>query len=635
MCGIVGIFNFNGRADVQLPHAVNMASAMKHRGPDDEGFVVFQNDYKPIRFFGEDTPGPVREAHPALRDTQESSVPSSVVALGHRRLSILDLSPGGHQPMCSSDSRYWIVYNGEIYNYIELRQELKVLGHHFKTESDTEVILAAYQQWGEECLPRFNGDWAIVIYDEQKNKLFVSRDRFGVKPLYYFQDEERILFSSEIKGLLAHPDVKTEANLDYLKSYLESGAKEWLKETAFTNIYRFPFAHYAKITLSPAETRWDTLRYWNMKPNLSKEPLNQERAEHYAAQYYELLKDAVRIRLRSDVPVGCALSGGLDSSSIVYIVNELSKENGCQKQVRTFSLVHTSVESQDCDESDYIYRLRDKLNLDASTGEPLPSEIPVLIDIVLSNMESPPDSMCMAGIFTLRIAKKNKFVVTMDGQGADEQLAGYEGYIGDYLSGINGLLFIPESIRLLNTFGWSLPVLIYFLKVFLVKFFYRELNIIREYFQSKKRVERYKTLNESLANSIETSLVNLIHYADSRSMYYSIESRMPFMDYRLVEFNASVPSNYKIYKGYTKYYARLAFKDKLPLEITWRRDKMGFPMPEKYWLSIPLRDWFYSIVNKSRLIKNISTEQIDDKMGLAKRVRFLNVSVFEKVFFKN
>lgn len=636
MCGIVGIFNFNKMADIQLPYIVEMAKAMKHRGPDDEGFVAFQEECAPLGFYGDDTPKLVREAHSTLRPIKGVEKLSSVVSLAHRRLSIIDLTPGGHQPMSSADGRYWIVFNGEIYNYVELREELRVLEHQFISESDTEVILAAYKQWGVNCQDRFNGDWAIIIYDADRNEIFISRDRFGIKPLYYYQDNERILFASEIKGLLEHPLVKTGPNFSYLKSYLISGAKEWLKETAFCNIFKFPFGHFSKIQLaSPNAHKWHPEQYWKLESTLSHEPFNQNSANNYAEQYYELLKDAVRIRLRSDVPVGCALSGGLDSSSIVYLIGELLNEMGIKQRVKAFSLIHKSKETIYCDESYFIYLVRDALNLELTAREPVILDIPSLAKKVLKYWENPPDGMGMAGMFTTNIAKLNGFVVTLDGQGADEQLGGYESYISTYLANIKGFSFVVESACLLRNFGWRSLVS----KQILIAIFEKlPLWLKASLLYLFKKNQSYaisSNLNTTLAKSFDTGLVNLLHYSDSRTMLYSIESRMPFMDYRLVQLNASIPSAFKIHKGYTKYYARLAFEGRLPDEITWRKDKMGWPMPENEWLNTDLKGWSDNVMKLSSILKKVvGDENAQLVAGSDIYVRGLNIALFEEVFWR-
>mgnify|MGYP003391645790 FL=1 len=287
MCGISGIIS---KKRIEKDIIEPMTDTIIHRGPDGFGY-----------YYGEK------------------------FVFGHRRLSIVDLSDAGHQPM-QYLNRYVITFNGEVYNHLELRKELEKNGYVFQSHTDTEVIMASYDFWGVDCLNKFNGMWAFVIHDRLKDKYFMSRDRFGKKPFYYYKDQEKFIFGSEIKVILAHPDVESKPNLKFLDSYVQNGAKEYIKETAFENIFRFDFSSYFEGSLEDVFENFEQNKFWEIKPNLSHEKFDKEKAKEYAKQYYELLEDAVRIRLRADVKVGSALSGGLDSSSIVYLVNKLLKE---------------------------------------------------------------------------------------------------------------------------------------------------------------------------------------------------------------------------------------------------------------------------------------------------------------------
>ncbi len=634
MCGFVCLVDLGGNSREQLNAATVMTQTLRHRGPDDEGYAVFPRDGEPIMFYGSDTPMKVRDAYPSMRATKGCPAADAIVTFGHRRLSILDLSSAGHQPMASTDGRYWIVFNGEIYNYVELRDELRRHGHDFRSSTDTEVILAAYRQWGSAAVSRFNGDWAFVILDRAEETLFVSRDRFGIKPLYYAQSGTMLAFASEIKALVAHPRLDVAPNEAYLRNYLARGATEWATDTAFSGISRFPFGHSARINLRTTNTlSMRPERYWYVEPNDSREPFQRKRALALADEYYALLKDAVRVRLRSDVPVGCALSGGLDSSSIVYLVREILGEQGRNAPVRTFSLIHREKASRYCDESKYIYLLRDALGLDASVVEPDPARIPALSDDVARHWECPPDGMGMAGMFTVGLAKDRGFVVTLDGQGADEHLAGYDSYIPSFLGGLPAWRFPIEAILLANNFGWSGAMV----KKLLVACASRMPPGAAKRLAGGLGYGEFKgvnpSLNANLLASIENGLVNLLHYADSRAMYYSIESRMPFMDHRLVAFNLATPQNFKIHNGFTKYYARLAFDGRLPRAIVWRRDKMGWPLPDRVWLGTCLRAWYEGLVDRSSLLKLLDGPNSDVPLTTAQKVRALSVAQFENVFF--
>lgn len=633
MCAITGIFNFKKQSDSQLSNILKMTRVMKHRGPDDEGYVAFTDNGQPQEYFGNDTPLEVRKEKKNLIPIDQVNGIDNIVTLGHRRLSIIDLTSGGHQPMTESDNRYWIVYNGEIYNYIEIRDELISNGYSFRTESDTEVILYAYIHWGDDCLSKFNGDWSFLIYDNLKNEIFVSRDRFGIKPLFYYQDNDRIVFSSEIKGLINHDSVNTEPNIEYLNNYLKYGDKEWIKETAFTNVYRFPFAHFAKISLCDGNSNWTTQKYWENKPNLINERFCKKKAQMYADEYYALLEDAVRLRLRADVKIGSALSGGLDSSSIVYLINQQLRENKNLQLQETFSSVYKNQETKSCDESKFVDLLEQKLKFKSNQIEPNPDEIPNELEKVIWNMESPPDTTCMSGWYTYKLPRRYGVIVTLDGQGADEQLSGYLAYIINYLALIPISQLLGEIWNLLKLPGSFNFITRGFIVALAIKIVGQK--YVEKSFKILKNKSLTLNLNAKLANDFETSLVNLLHYVDRASMGNSIESRMPFMDHRLVEFLSDVPYCYKFHDGWTKYIARLAFDKKLPSEICWRRDKMGWPIPEEFWFNGPLRKWLTVNLEGSSLLKRLPIREFRiNKKNTSRNVKLLNISLFEKIFFK-
>jgi asparagine synthase (glutamine-hydrolysing) len=596
MCGISGFINISY---IHQPIEVigRMNAALSHRGPDGEG-VYLGNGF----------------------------------VFGHRRLSIVDLSIAGHQPMHYLN-RYTITFNGEIYNYKELRQELEDNGYIFSSQTDTEVIMAAYHKWGEACLIRFNGMWAFVIYDSDTQKFFISRDRFGKKPLYYYQSDRSFIFASDIKAIFEHPEAKKAPNLKYLRRYFEIGPREYLKETAFENIFRFPNASYLIATRKELIGDIKAKEFWVLKPNLSKEKFCAEKANHLAEQYYKLLSDSVRMRLRADVKIGSALSGGLDSSSIVFLVNQHLKELGKTELQETFSSVYKTKGTEDCDESSFINLLADYLQVNTNQIEPKEADIPEEHSKLIKHMENPPDSSCMSGWHTFKKVSKSDVKVTLDGQGADEQMAGYVGFIQPYLVSLS----IPEFYR-------ELPYYMHFphIKNFLMNHCVSNLlmNILgasgyRILFNRILKKNRAVHLNQALVDATMSSLLNLITWADRESMAYSIESRMPFMDFRLVEFLASVPACYKMHRGWTKYIARLAFDKKLPDEIVWRKDKMGWPIPEEHWFKGGLSTWFNKTRDESKLLQKLKSESgAAGPMCLVNEVRGLNIAVFEKELLK-
>lgn len=592
MCGISGIIS---KKRVEKNIIEPMTDTITHRGPDGFGYHYGEN-----------------------------------FVFGHRRLSIVDLSDAGHQPMIYQD-RYIITYNGEVYNHLELRKELEKNGYVFQSHTDTEVIMASYDFWGADCLSKFNGMWAFVIYDRLKDKYFISRDRFGKKPFYYYKDQEKFIFGSEIKVILAHPDVESKPNLKFLDSYVQNGSKEYIKETAFENIFRFDFSSYFEGSLEDIFENFEQNKFWEIKPNLSHEKFDEEKAKEYAKQYYELLEDAVRIRLRADVKVGSALSGGLDSSSIVYLVNKLLKEQGKEELQETFSSVYKSDGTQDCDESYFIDIMALKLGVHSNQIEPKEDEIPSQIEKMIWHLENPPDNSLMSSWHTFKLVASTDVKVTLDGQGADEQLGGYLSYLLNYISSLPIVDMITQVKKYLQIPNSSKYVFVglclgLYRGLFGEKFLkFTIKNIFKKDFETN--------LNPKLADDIMTNLITLIHYADHTSMAFSIETRMPFMDYRLIEFLASVPACYKMRDGWTKYLARLAFDGKLPDEINWRKDKMGWPIPEKKWFYGNLNRWFVENIESCKLSKKLSFKEKENKR-FSNDIKRMNLSIWEKSFLK-
>lgn len=590
MCGISGIISKN---KIEKNIIEPMTDTIVHRGPDGFGY-----------YYGEK------------------------FVFGHRRLSIVDLSDAGHQPM-QYLNRYVITFNGEVYNHLELRKELEKNGYVFQSHTDTEVIMASYDFWGADCLSKFNGMWAFVIYDRLKDKYFMSRDRFGKKPFYYYKDQEKFIFGSEIKVILAHPDVESKPNLKFLDSYVQNGAKEYIKETAFENIFRFDFSSYFEGSLEDIFENFEQNKFWEIKPNLSHEKFDKEKAKEYAKQYYELLEDAVRIRLRADVKVGSALSGGLDSSSIVYLVNKLLKEQGKEELQETFSSVYKSDGTQECDESYFIDIMAKKLGVHSNQIEPKEDEIPSQIEKMIWHLENPPDNSLMSSWHTFKLVASTDVKVTLDGQGADEQLGGYLPYLLNYISSLSIVDMFDQAKKCLQIPNSSKYVLVGLcLGLYRVLFGEKFLkftikNIFKRDFETN--------LNKKLGIDTMGSLITLIHYADHTSMAFSIESRMPFMDYRLVEFLASVPACYKMRDGWTKYLARLAFDGKLPDEINWRKDKMGWPIPEKKWFYGNLNRWFIENIESCKLSKKLSFKEKENK-NFSNNIKKMNLSIWEKSF---
>lgn len=632
MCGIFGIFQHE---NINPDIAIEMSRSLRHRGPDDEGYL-FIDGGKSLPLGGEDTPNEVFEEKisysPIDRIDKFSSVDRHSHFLGHRRLSIQDISSLGHQPM-SYRERYWVVYNGEIYNYIELREELEMLGHIFKSQSDTEVLLAAYSQWGVNCLNKFNGMWSFVLYDSETGAVFMARDRFGVKPFYYSVIKGMFIFASEPKAILTHPLVLATPNLAYLAEFAAHGPKEYLNETAFSEIFSLECSTYVHCNITELiEGNFERKKYWQLTPNNDVSKFDPKIARKLADRYLEILEDAVKIRLRADVKIGSALSGGLDSSSIVYMANKILRQKNLRKKQETFSCIYKMPGTENCDESIYIDALAKFLDVKSNQIEPLEVDVPFEYEKMIRAMDTPPENTLMSSWHTFKKVAESDVKVTLDGQGADEQLGGYLGYIHVYLAHLPLRDMISEAICFSSVPGANKHIFAgmafnLLKKIGLEKY----ANILAKKFSGEALGESF---NQRLCKDSMTLLGNLLHYADRTSMAYSIESRMPFMDYRLAEFLASIPSCYKIHKGWTKYLARLAFDGLLPDDVVWRRDKMGWPIPEKFWFSTGLKLWYQNVIKRSDLVSRVNKlEALDmNPCHAPNSLKALNIAAWGRAF---
>jgi len=552
MCGIAGQYCYNGEnPDRQLLAA--MSERLFHRGPDGAGLYI-----------------------------------KGSAGFVHRRLAIIDLSPDGLQPMTNEDDSLWLVFNGEIYNFIELRKELVEKGHTFHSKSDTEVILHAYEEWGHDCLTRFNGMWAFALWDEKKQELFCARDRFGIKPFYYTIVNGSFLFASEIKALLIHSGVKKVPDNDMLGAYLAWGVHDHCSHTMFEGIYQIEPAHALVVT---AEGIQSPFQYWDVEVN----PEIRECDDDYrvATCLYTYLMRAIRIHLRSDVAVGTCLSGGIDSSTLTVMINSLIKNEALESvglRQKTFSVVFSD---KKFDESRYIDEVVAATGVDADKTEPKPSQLREDIDRLVYIQDEPFGSLSIyAQYCVMRLAKK-KVTVVLDGQGADELLAGYLGYQGSYIRGLirtfhwwTALKEIVGSTRRHRNFFLGARDQIHIRR--------KRRNFLKD---NPKSIDRYQgTLDEVLRRELlSTNLPALLHYEDRNSMAFSLESRVPFLDVRLVEYIASLPLSQKIRGGTTKVALRSAIRGKVPESVRCRGDKMGFVTPEECWMKNDLQPFMLEI----------------------------------------
>lgn len=600
MCGIAGVIRFDNLLSAQ--YLQKMTDIIDYRGPDDEGFYLLNKDQELI-LGGKSSDYDIYSSYSPQSNIIDSSDFQLQIGLAHRRLSIVDLSPLGHQPMCIDSGNYWISYNGEVYNHIEIKAELEALGHVFISHSDTEVILVAYQEWGKECLHKFNGMFAFLIYDKVKRCFFAARDRFGVKPLYYYQDDAGIYFASEIKQFTVLPSWKAELNHQRSFDFLVHGLMDHTHETLFRNVYQLRGGEYTVIDLNQLKDLQQVgllhQSWYELK--IARSKLNYTDACH---QFKQIFFDSIRLRLRSDVDVGSCLSGGLDSSAIVSVMAE--QLNNCQ--IKTFSACSYHVAF---DESKYVNIVADQVGAKAFYCYPEVDDLSNSMQTITWHQDEPfVSSSIYAQWQVFELAKSQQVSVMLDGQGADEQLAGYQGLyfqtlLNQTLRSSQVVKFVKELFYLHKIHGSSIVTCT--LKSILSLFPEGITTLVGKLFGKQKYSHswlninklRYVAQNPALKNGENKSSISdtsyaqliynhlpmLLHWEDRNSMAHSIESRVPFLDYRLVEFNCALPDNYKIESGVTKKVLRDGLASTLPKEIKNRMSKLGFVTPEEVWIN--------------------------------------------------
>jgi len=595
MCGIAGIVRTDGAA-VDVGLVAQMTERLRHRGPDDEGYVLGTfPDGTVTPAAGNDTVPPLRATLPAL-DTAAAS--SGSLVFGHRRLAIIDCTPAGHQPMGDASGALWVVYNGEIYNYLELRAELEQKGHTFSTHSDTEVLLAAYAEWGLACLGRFNGMWAFCLWDRRRRWLFCARDRFGVKPFYYRHDEAAFAFASEIKALLPASPTPPAINEALAYDYLAFDFLDHTPETMIAGIRQLPPAHW--LTLDE-RGQLTVQRYYTLPYTSAGGRADDATIEPLAGAYRELLVDAVRLRLRTDVPLGSCLSGGLDSSSIVCAISRLFGGDHSAAQQRTFTAAY---DDPACDERRFAEQVAAAARVQATYVFPSAGELWNEILALTWHQDEPFGSTSIyAQWCVMRAARRGGVTVMLDGQGGDELLAGYTMYHPILLKGLlcrAQLKTLRNEIRAgaqrLGQSPWRLTgkaAAVFYepLRRFLPAAHGSDLlsgDFARRHRRRRAgwRAARSTTnLQARLwADMVQFSIPQLLHYEDRNSMAFSVEARLPFLDYRLVEWAFAQPAAVKLHAGWTKYIARKAVAGLCPESIAWRTDKVGFATPEAAWM---------------------------------------------------
>lgn len=572
---------------------------VSHRGPDDEGYLLWGSNNELQVFAGSDTALQTKSVHqyPIIPDDTKDWR----VGLGHRRLSIIDLSPAGHQPMVLQHAGLSITYNGEIYNYLELREELKFMGCVFHTHTDTEVILHAWNTWGEKALHRFNGMFAFVLLDTKKKKLYAVRDRFGVKPLYYTQTPGYIAFASEVKQLRTLPEYRFKLDEQIAYDYLRYGLIDHAAQTFDSGIDQVMPGTMVTVDISTGDFK--TSVWYTLQPKTWK-GTEQEACD----RFYELLKDSVKLRMRSDVPVGSALSGGLDSSTIVCLMREVLTDQGAGDHL--IKTITSCQEDKKYDEWEYANEVINKVKADAYKVFPSFEKLLNDLEKMMWHMDYPFGSTSQFSQWCVfEGAKKQGLSVMIDGQGADEQLAGYGGNDLALYAGLFNQLRWTELIREASAYkkskgnwpiGFLLGVLQQHMPYGLVKFSTKKYADKDESLQwlTFKTEEINKphyprNLQAGLIQQLSMQpLPSLLRYEDRNSMAFSVESRVPFMDYRLIEFTLGLPEKFIYRRGERKYILRQSLRGVVPEEILERKDKMGFVSPEERWIKEEGKEWF-------------------------------------------
>lgn len=544
MCGIAGIIFKNNESD-GLNLVTRMTDKIAHRGPD-------------------------------AFDSWKST--SGKVVFGHRRLSIIDLSNAGTQPLSSHDARFTIIFNGEIYNYKELKELCIEKGSNFKTQTDTEVILEMYRHFEHEAFKQFRGMWALCIFDKNSDEIILSRDHFGIKPLYYSLNRQGLFFSSEIPPLLEVDSMNFEIDEITKKLFLEDGVIERGQWTFYKHIKKFPQSCFVKFRINELETL-NFQTYWDFNDyEVPKGPY-----EHVLKRYGELLRESIEIHTRSDVPISATLSGGMDSSSIVSILTSQGHK------VDTFSTDFSKLDKR-IDESKYVNELCEQLNIPNHKIAPSLEEMTNSFKTVLRIQGEPfGSSSILSQYFVYKKIAELKFKVTIGGQGADETLGGYDflqrlaitehNQIRYYLEYITYTIFNkkPPKINIeyyIKSCESSQP-----------KHVHDYLNLLSDgtYEERKASLEiNASSFSEYLKYmTLETNLPQLMKYEDRNSMSFSIESRVPFLDPHLVNFSLHLKPNFRVMNGKTKFILRECLKQLLPKLILNRRQKLGFPGPDK------------------------------------------------------
>lgn len=605
MCGITGFFSYKNKINTQKYYNAHIKIA--HRGPDDEGFIYKNKENNIEHLIGNDTINELNKREMIYKQDD------SPLVLGHRRLSIIDLTSHGHQPFVYENLN--MVYNGEIYNYIELRDELLREGYDFETDTDTEVFLKAYHCWGVESFNKFNGMWASAIYDKNKDEILLTRDRFGIKPLYYSLIDDNLIFGSELKFNVSFIN-KLYVNEQVVHDYIEFGYLSHTNETFFKDIFQLGAGNYLIYnTKGLTEST-----YYETKKNVLNDSIRIVK---------DRLFKAIKIRLRADVEVGSLLSGGMDSSSIVC---SIYKEK-YKKTMDTFTLTYKEKELDY--EAKYVEDINRLTEFQNHSIYLEPNSD--IIDKLTYIIETPYRSFTESAMYEIysNIKENSDIKVLLNGEGSDEIFSGYNEHYAYFLL---SLLQVGKLIKFYKELNFiskrtnkrKIVLLKEVLKIFLL-----DINILKKqtsvFFNNNKYIKPKKMFSNSLKNKLYenrkySALPEYLKYADKISMNFSLEVRLPFLDYRLVEVANSLEEDEFIKNGITKYSLREAMKDIVPKSVYERKDKKGFFTPHDIWFKTEFsknvilemeeikEKSIFSFMNSDKIYKHYKENGMDNKI---------------------
>ena len=574
MCGIVGVVNLDDRP-VIAELLMRMNQQIGHRGRDDEGYIFIQQSTNNFNLFGgDDSPPEIQSIYPHISDGLARG--ESNIGLGHRRYSIIDLSIGGHQPFFDKNNEYCVIFNGEIYNFIELRIELENLGHTFRTSSDTETIVEAYKEWGTECFKHLNGMWALALYDFRHKILIVSRDRAGKKPLYWAKHDNVVYFASEIKALLEVSEISKSktVNQNAIYPFLAYGQRDLNNTTFFGNIHSLPAASWAIIN---RDFPHNINQYWHLPKKRLKE--SEISINEASKAVRETLSNAVDIRLRADVPWAIELSGGMDSSAIVALASQ-----SYQKQLTTYT-----VRFSERNEEPFARSVAKHFNTDYNViDSPLDNFWHEIRPFTYLEEEPYHAPNVHTNQIIRRMMRAEGIKMLLNGAAGDELFAGYRFYYTNFQ--FDNLRSGRFKSYIHNSLDWSeggmLRALAYPFGNRILERIKSHRSGIRNGLQnlsvSNKPSYSYQTLSQRLFNDfVNTKIPYWVRVGDKTHMGIPIEARNPFLDYRMVELVSTLPMSYLIRDGWHKWILRKALEEILPSDVVWRKVKMGFPFPYK------------------------------------------------------